>query len=74
MSDEIDRQSIIDEEHLKLLSLGYMISAGAASLRIEALAQVIFCRGALEMNFPGHPLSRAWTTRLASLGCAPLVI
>lgn len=32
MSEEIDRRSIIDEEHLKLLSLGYMISAGAAGL------------------------------------------
>jgi hypothetical protein len=28
MSKEYIRQSIIDEEHLKLLSLGYMISAG----------------------------------------------
>ena len=28
MPEEIDRQSIIDEEHLRLLSLGYMISAG----------------------------------------------
>jgi hypothetical protein len=31
MSDEINRQSIIDEEHLKLLSLGYMISAGTTA-------------------------------------------
>ena len=31
MSEEIDRQSIVDEEHLKLLSLGYMISAGFAA-------------------------------------------
>ena len=28
MPEEIDRQAIIDGEHLKLLSLGYMISAG----------------------------------------------
>ena len=28
MSEEDIRQSIIDEEHLKLLSLGYMVSAG----------------------------------------------
>lgn len=27
MSEEINRQSIIDDEHLKLLSLGYMVSA-----------------------------------------------
>jgi hypothetical protein len=31
MPEEIDLQSIIDEEHLKLLSLGYMISAGFAA-------------------------------------------
>ena len=32
MPEEIDRQSIIDEEHLKLLSLSYMISAGVTLL------------------------------------------
>ncbi len=32
MSDETLRQSIVDEEHLKLLSLGYMISGGFAAL------------------------------------------
>ena len=31
MPEEIDRQSIIDGEHLRLLSLGYMISAGVAA-------------------------------------------
>jgi hypothetical protein len=31
MPEEVDRQSIIDEEHLKLLSLGYMVSAGVAA-------------------------------------------
>jgi hypothetical protein len=31
MPEDIDRQSIIDGEHLKLLSLGYMISAGVAA-------------------------------------------
>lgn len=31
MPEEVDRQSLIDEEHLKLLSLGYMISAGVAA-------------------------------------------
>ncbi len=31
MSEELTRQSIIDEEHLKLLSLGYMISAATAA-------------------------------------------
>ena len=28
MPEEIDRQSVVDEEHLKLLSLGFMVSAG----------------------------------------------
>ncbi len=31
MPEEVDRQSLIDEEHLKLLSLGYMIAAGVAA-------------------------------------------
>jgi hypothetical protein len=31
MSDELIRQSIIDEEHLKLLCLGYMISAATTA-------------------------------------------
>jgi hypothetical protein len=31
MSDELIRQSIIDEEHLKLLSLGYLISAATTA-------------------------------------------
>ena len=31
MPEEIDRQAIIDEEHLKLVSLGFMISAGIAA-------------------------------------------
>jgi len=32
MSDETLRQSIVDEEHLKLLSLGYIVSGGLAAL------------------------------------------
>ena len=32
MPDEINRQSIVDDEHLKLLSLGYMISGASAAL------------------------------------------
>ena len=31
MAEEMDRQTIVDEEHLKLLSFGYMISAGVAA-------------------------------------------
>jgi hypothetical protein len=31
MSDELVRKSIVDDEHLKLLSLGYMISAGISA-------------------------------------------
>jgi hypothetical protein len=32
MTDDTLRQSIIDEEHLKLLSLGYMVSGGLAAM------------------------------------------
>jgi hypothetical protein len=32
MSEDTLRQAIIDEEHLKLLSLGYMVSGGFAAL------------------------------------------
>ena len=32
MTDDIVRQAIIDEEHLKLLSIGYVVSAGIAAL------------------------------------------
>ena len=32
MSDETLRQAIIDVEHLKILSLGYLVSAGMAAL------------------------------------------
>jgi len=32
MSDETLRQAIINEEHLKLLSIGYLVSAGVAAL------------------------------------------
>jgi uncharacterized BrkB/YihY/UPF0761 family membrane protein len=32
MTDETFRQAIVDEEHLKLLSIGYLISAGVAAL------------------------------------------
>ncbi|HUN64295.1 MAG TPA: hypothetical protein VMU53_20005 [Candidatus Sulfotelmatobacter sp.] len=31
MTDEISRQAIVDEEHLKLLSLGYLISAATTA-------------------------------------------
>jgi hypothetical protein len=32
MSDQTLRQTIIDEEHLKLLSIGYLVSAGITAL------------------------------------------
>jgi hypothetical protein len=32
MSGELDRQSLIDDEHLRLLSLGYMISAAMTAV------------------------------------------
>ncbi|HEY6466642.1 MAG TPA: hypothetical protein VIY69_11660 [Candidatus Acidoferrales bacterium] len=31
MTNEVDRQTIIDDEHLKLLALGYMISAAVSA-------------------------------------------
>jgi hypothetical protein len=31
MAEELSRQAILDEEHIKLLSLGYMISAGISA-------------------------------------------
>ena len=41
MPEEIDRQAVIDEEHLKLLSLGYVISAAmTAFLALLALVYV----------------------------------
>jgi len=43
MPDEISRQSIVDDEHLKLLSLGYMISGASAALfSLFALMYVVF--------------------------------
>src|SRR5271169_3436599 len=32
MSEEFDRQTVIDNEHLRLLSLGYMISAAMTAV------------------------------------------
>jgi hypothetical protein len=43
MPDEIRRQSIVDDEHLKLLSLGYIISgASVAFFSLFALMYVVF--------------------------------
>ncbi len=43
MPDEISRQSIVDDEHLKLLSLGYIISGASAALfSLFALMYVLF--------------------------------
>jgi hypothetical protein len=43
MPEEIDRQSIIDEEHLRLLSLGYMVSASiGAFFAFIGLIYVLF--------------------------------
>ena len=42
MTEEIDRRAIIDEEHLKLLSLGYKVSGGfAACLSLFGLMYVL---------------------------------
>jgi len=61
MPEEIDRQSLIDEEHLKLLSLGYMISAGVAA--------VFSCFGLLYL-FIGIVMSVALSNAPATAGKA----
>ena len=61
MPEEVDRQSIIDEEHLNLLSLGYMISAGVAA--------VFSCFGLLYL-FIGIVMSVALSNAPATAGKA----
>lgn len=53
MSEDDTRQSIIDEEHLKLLSLGYMVSAGiTAFFSLFGLMYVIM--GIMMSSFFSH--------------------
>jgi hypothetical protein len=58
MTEEIDRRSIIDEEQLRLLSLGYMISGGfAACLSLFGLMYVLMgvIMGAAFSHLPETP-------------------
>ena len=58
MSDEHDRQAVIDAEHLKLLELGYYISAVATafwSLFGLAYAVMGFSLGAMVKQAPSGP-------------------
>ena len=58
MTEEIDRRSIIDEEQLKLLSLGYMVSGGfAACLSLFGLMYVLMgvFMGAVFSHLPETP-------------------
>ncbi len=55
MSDEIVRQSTIDEVHLKLLSLGYMVSGGFAALFSLFGLLYVFMGIALGLSFSHVP-------------------
>ncbi len=48
MSEQFDRQRAVDDEHLKLLSIGYFISAAmTAALALFSLIYVVFGVGVL---------------------------
>jgi hypothetical protein len=79
MPEEIDRQAVIDEEHLKLLSLGYVISAAmTAFVELFALLYVtlgvsvatIVARKPQEPGNPeqGFPAAIGWIIAVAGLG------
>jgi hypothetical protein len=53
MPDELARQSIIDEEHLKLLSLGYMISAATTAF-FSLFALMYMAMGIFMGTFVSH--------------------
>lgn len=53
MSDELSRPSIIDEEHLKLLSLGYMISPGTTAF-FSLFGLVYAVMGIVISKFPSQ--------------------
>ena len=54
MSEELVRQAIIDEEHLKLLSLGYMISAATSAF--FSLFGLMYMIMGIFMHEVGHAL------------------
>jgi hypothetical protein len=61
MSDEYTRQSLIDDEHLKLLSLGYMISAAITGFFALFGLMYIFI-GAMMIGFVTHRPEMATNT------------
>jgi hypothetical protein len=68
MPEEIDRPSIIDEEHLKLLSLGYMISAGVAAFYSIFGLFYVFIGIVMSVAFSHLPAGKAGEPPSAFLG------
>ncbi len=77
MPEEIDRQALIDEEHLKLLSLGYLITAAmTAFFALFALIYVAFgvsvvsiiARKSVVADNPGQALPAAIGWIIAGVG------
>lgn len=69
MSDETLRQAIIDEEHLKLLSIGYLVSAGVAALFslfgllyvfLGVMMSITFSEAAKKANQSAPPAFIGW--------------
>ena len=68
MPEEIDRQSIIDDEQLKLVSLGYMISAGVAAMFMVFGLFYIFLGVAMSIGFSHIPPDKAGNPPPAFMG------
>jgi hypothetical protein len=68
MPEEIDRQSILDEEHLKLVSLGYMISAGVAVFFAVAGLFYILMGIVMSVAFTHLPADKAGNQPPAIIG------
>ena len=74
MSDEALRQTIIDEEHLKLLSIGYYVSAGITAFFsmfglvyavLGAVMGVVFSQAAKNSNQSPPPPFLGWIFGIA---------
>lgn len=64
MSDELIRQSIIDEEHLRLLSLGYMVSAATTAFfsifgLMYAVMGIVMSKFTFPQQGAGTPATKA---------------
>lgn len=57
MSDETDRHSIVDDEHLKLLSLAYMVSGGVAALFALLGLLYVFMGIVMALSFRNAPVT-----------------